>query len=489
MSDDIMEAGEMADVELVTRFLNRQLDPDEDARVRARIENDAAFREFAAPLIIAWSVPPRSERQPRPAGEKERMWDEFTRRAGFVHQRRAARKRKLWMLGIVVLAVALSSFAFRDAIRDRYVALTKYQPVADSGREIRLHDSAFVTLKAGARLRSSRKPVNPNAYGVLLAGSGRFRVEQMKMDNGLPRGLIVQAGDAVVASGGAVFDVATRGDTTFVQVIDRQLDWGRASGFGVSIVAPEAVLLANKIPTADQLVLKSGELGRVVRGHKPELLRRAPITELPPADTIARSGAPPTQREQRVGTVRVPGAGITISKRVGSGGIPPTGTKFPSAEPREQETHTAYMPVDVVLSDGTHAHLDSGAIVQTPLKPKEGEAFAVTLQGSARFRAVREPAAVTIRVFAVATPTAYVATQRADFAVTQHGDTVLVELFHTKHATGADPDRVSMSGTNELLDLLIIEEGQRARSVAGRPAVLLPPRPSPDSARVELRKP
>jgi ferric-dicitrate binding protein FerR (iron transport regulator) len=480
---------EMGDVELLTRFLNRQLDPEQDARVRARIENDAAFRDFAAPLVIAWSIPPRSERHPRPAGERERMWDEFTKRAGFVYQRRAARKRKLWMLSIVVLAIALSSFAFRDSIRDRYTALTKYQPVADSGREMRLRDSAFVTLKAGAHLRSSRELVNPNAYGVLLAGSGRFRVEQIKMENGLPRGLIVQAGDAMVASAGAVFDVATHGDTTLVQVIDRKLDWGRANGFGVSIVAPEAVLLANKIPTTDQLVLKSGEMGRVVRGHKPELLRRAPIVDLPPADTVARPAATTLiLGKPRVATVRIPAAGITITKRVDSVRIRATETLVPSEEKREQETHTAYMRVDVVLSDGTHARLDSGARVQTALAGKEGEPFAVTLQGSARFLAVREPPAVA-RVFVVTTPLAYVATSRAEFAVTQRGDTVEVEVFHRKRAARGDPDRLSISGTNELVDILLIEEGQRARSVAGKPAVLLPPRPSPDTARVEVRKP
>jgi len=139
----------MSDLELLTSFLNRQLDPERDAQVRDRLEHDAAFKEFAIPLLVAWSVPPHWKRQPRPAGEAERMWDRFTKEAGFVHQRRAARKRKLWMLGIVLFVVALSSFAFRGAIRDRYVALTKFRPVADSGREMRLHDSAFVTLQAG----------------------------------------------------------------------------------------------------------------------------------------------------------------------------------------------------------------------------------------------------------------------------------------------------------------------------------------------------
>jgi ferric-dicitrate binding protein FerR (iron transport regulator) len=458
MSDDIVEAGDMADVELLTRFLNRQLNPEQDARVRERIENDANFREFAAPLILAWSVPPRWQRHPRPPGERERMWDEFTKRAGFVYQRRAARKRKLWMLGIAVLAIALSSFVARHAISDRYVALTKYRAVADSGREMRLRDSAFVTLKPGTKLRSSRKPLNLNSHNVILAGSARFRVEQSRTESGTPRGLIVQAGDAMVASAGAVFDVATHGDTTFVQVVDRQYDVGRANGLGVSIVMPEGVLVANKIPTSDQLMLKSGESARVVRGHKPELLRRAPVAEvsLPPAAT--QPGAPRIREERRIASVRAPGAGVTISSPVPQ---------------REQETHTAYMSIEVMLSDGTHARLDSGAVVQTPLVARAGETYAATLKGSARFIALREAKAVAIGAFGVATAKTYIATQRADFAVRERGDTVEVEVFHRKHASVAEVDRVSVSGTNDLLDVLVIEEGRRARSVGGRPAVVV----------------
>jgi ferric-dicitrate binding protein FerR (iron transport regulator) len=258
---------------------------------------------------------------------------------------------------------------------------------------------------------------------------------------------------------------------------------------GISIVAPEAVLVANKIPAADQLILESGELGRVVRGHKPELLRRAPIVELPRADTVPRPAAPTTQAKQRTGTVRFPAAGITISKSVAAGPVHTSSITLSSPEKREGETHTAYMRIEVVLSDGTHAHLDSGAVLQTPLKPKEGDAYSVTLQGSARFVAVREPPAIAVNIFAVATPRAYIATPRADFAVMQRRDTVEVEVFSRKHAAAVDRDRVMISGTNELTNALMIEEGQRARSVAGRPAVLLPPRPSPDTARVEVRKP
>jgi ferric-dicitrate binding protein FerR (iron transport regulator) len=324
---------------------------------------------------------------------------------------------------------------------------------------------------------------------VLLAGSARFRVEQLKMESGPPPALMVQAGGALVASVGGLFDVTMLGDTTFVQVIDRQKDVNRAYGLGVSVVSPEVVVVANRIPTADQLVLKSGELGRVVRGHKPELLRRAPVADPPRADTVARSGGHPTRTEERVAVVRAPATGITISKPVSAARIPDSRVMLSSVEKREQETHTAFMRVDVVLSDGTHARLDSGAIVQTPLKPREGEPFAVTLQGSARFVAVREPPAMAMGPFAVATRTAYVATQRADFTVTQRGDTVDVEVFQRKHAAGVDRDRVMVSGTNELTNVLMIEEGQRARSVAGKPAVLLPPRSAPDSAHVEVRKP
>ena len=71
----------MDDIELVIRYLNRQLDPDTAEQVRVRLETDPEFYILAEPLLFAWSVPRHLERNPLPAGELEEMWDKFTKRA------------------------------------------------------------------------------------------------------------------------------------------------------------------------------------------------------------------------------------------------------------------------------------------------------------------------------------------------------------------------------------------------------------------------
>lgn len=68
------------DLELITRLLNGQLDPVRGAAVRKRLEEDAAFRDVAAPLLIMWSLPKHYERFPRPEGEAERDWKRLQQR-------------------------------------------------------------------------------------------------------------------------------------------------------------------------------------------------------------------------------------------------------------------------------------------------------------------------------------------------------------------------------------------------------------------------
>src|SRR5688500_18075439 len=98
---------EHADLELITEYLTGRLPAEQVADVKRRLDEDEAFREFAAPLIVAWSVPPRWQRHPMPRAELEKQWDRFTKRVGFVHQRSKSRKRRRrWVIGAV--AVVLS---------------------------------------------------------------------------------------------------------------------------------------------------------------------------------------------------------------------------------------------------------------------------------------------------------------------------------------------------------------------------------------------
>ncbi len=71
---------DMDDLELLTRMLNGQLDAARVATVRKRLEDDPAFRDFAAPLLLTWNVPPHRDRFPRPEGDWERAWERLQQR-------------------------------------------------------------------------------------------------------------------------------------------------------------------------------------------------------------------------------------------------------------------------------------------------------------------------------------------------------------------------------------------------------------------------
>ena len=82
-NDTVPEFDDMDDVELIVTYLQGRLPAERAEAVKRRLTDDAAFLEFAAPLLLTWSVPPRWVRQPRPEGETERAWAEFVKRTGF----------------------------------------------------------------------------------------------------------------------------------------------------------------------------------------------------------------------------------------------------------------------------------------------------------------------------------------------------------------------------------------------------------------------
>ena len=65
---------------LISDYIVGELAPEVSSDVERRLESDDGFREIAEPLLMAWSVPPRS--QPLTADELARGWDEVRRRAG-----------------------------------------------------------------------------------------------------------------------------------------------------------------------------------------------------------------------------------------------------------------------------------------------------------------------------------------------------------------------------------------------------------------------
>src|SRR5687767_11756182 len=165
----------MDDLELVTRYLNQQLDPERAEQVRVRLENDPEFYNLAEPLLFAWSVPRHIERHPRPPGELEQMWDRFTRRAGFTHQRRKARRRRLWLLAIFAFVVGIPALVMRGELAMAYRDVRDLESVRAETGWITMRDSSQVRLAAGARLRSSKRIEN-GVHTVRLEGSARFRV-------------------------------------------------------------------------------------------------------------------------------------------------------------------------------------------------------------------------------------------------------------------------------------------------------------------------
>ena len=259
----------MDDIELVIRYLNRQLDPDTAEQVRVRLEKDPEFYILAEPLLFAWSVPRHLERNPLPAGELEEMWDKFTKRAGFVHQRQKARRRRLWIIGVFTLVVAATAFVTRDTLIRAYRDYRDFELVrADTGW-ITMRDSNEVRLARGARLFSSKRPVQ-GVHRVRLEGSARFRVFPADTSGIAPMmsPLAVETRAGVAFSGMGEFTVTTRGDTTDVEV--HHPSRRRFLGF---VAVPTTVLVRTNT-NDNPISLGETQAARLIRGGHPERTRR-----------------------------------------------------------------------------------------------------------------------------------------------------------------------------------------------------------------------
>lgn len=259
----------MDDLELVTRYLNQQLEPERAEQVRVRLENDPEFYNLAEPLLFAWSVPRHVERHPRPPGELEEMWNRFTKRAGFAHQRRKARRRRLWLLMILACAIGIAAFVMRGRLARAYRDFRDLETVrADTGW-ITLRDSNQVRLAPGARLRSSRR-IEKGVHHVRLEGSARFRVYAADTAGLVPRmqPLAVETRGGIAFTGMGEFTVTTRGDTTDVEV--HRPSRRRFLGF---MALPTTVLVGIN---ADATPISLGETqaARLIRGGRVERTKR-----------------------------------------------------------------------------------------------------------------------------------------------------------------------------------------------------------------------
>jgi hypothetical protein len=104
---------EGAEIELIVEYLNGHLDPERAEQVRRRLEEDEAFLELASPMLLVWSIPKYIERYPRPPGEWEQAWEDFSRRVGIGKYRPKPKPRwpRFLLLGLggLVMLVLLAA--------------------------------------------------------------------------------------------------------------------------------------------------------------------------------------------------------------------------------------------------------------------------------------------------------------------------------------------------------------------------------------------
>lgn len=280
-------ADDMDDLELLITYLQGKLDPERAAAVKKRLEEDAAFRDFAEPLLIAWSVPPKHEREPRPEGELEAAWAEFVRRTGFGQEPpRAKRRPRLHLILLVLfgaIVIILSEFSaplmarFDDGLdrpfRDggRYVAVP-----ADTGW-VAVARGVEARVAPGTTLRVNETPRTDRAE-VRLEGTARFRVAE---DAGAgtsggsataPGGLLVHTRAGDVMAGASEFDVITTGDTTDVllhRLVTPASPFAARPSVSAVVTFDTSGVALGGSSTSYQVPIPVGESRRIIRGRVP----------------------------------------------------------------------------------------------------------------------------------------------------------------------------------------------------------------------------
>jgi hypothetical protein len=269
---DLDEALKNPDLALISDYLANELDPERVAEVRRRLEEDPAFRDFAAPIVAMWNVTPAWKREPIAHAEVERSWAKFTKRAGFRGPRRSRWKMWLMIVAFIILAPFFAVIAFSTYVAsDLYFATKRSEkvgfvadfPVVDSTRITTLPNGMKVALDSGAALRMARRD-STAFFTVVLTGKATFLVDPDTLASpAIAQGLAVETQGGRVMIGIATAEVDARGDTTDVRVFGLPQDprpWARRLVM-VTLLAAEPSSLRNL-----QLMLVQGERGRMVRG-------------------------------------------------------------------------------------------------------------------------------------------------------------------------------------------------------------------------------
>jgi hypothetical protein len=267
------------DIELIVEYLNEHLDPERMEQVRKRLEEDPAFLDLAAPLLLTWQIPTHLERHPRPVGELERSWEEFVRRTGFPQQPRPARwsdhplwrRYRGWIVAVFIFALGaavvtgIPALLSRGPLHEWYVTRRDFATVPYQTGWIPLGDSIFVELTPDASVRASRESVRDGRV-VILDGTARFRVLPLDSLSEEPRraGLVVHTRAGVINAKEGEFRVATRADTADVEV-----QRPATRRFFYFVPLPTAVTV-RRDTTSEPLLIRELDRARLVRDRTPE---------------------------------------------------------------------------------------------------------------------------------------------------------------------------------------------------------------------------
>lgn len=292
-----------ADFELIIEALNGHLSPERVAEVTRRLEEDAAFRDLAAPMLLTWNVPSYLERHPRPVGELEQAWNDFAERAGISTPpvRKGWRRHPLWRVGrtMLLLILLLPFVPLVSGVLIKVVPMSVWAWIGRStdpaevaaaaapyGRTVQVgYDTAWIPVGGtglqvrpalGADLRVAERRTAGKRQLLLESGAVRFRVAAMPGSGATARHqIVVHTPAGLVSAGESEFTVKVSGDSTDIEV---HASGGPGSEFRpvearLSIVRGPA--LSSEM-TSYTVPLAAGERMRLVRGQVPARFARNP---------------------------------------------------------------------------------------------------------------------------------------------------------------------------------------------------------------------
>jgi hypothetical protein len=282
LPDDMLDD---ADLGLIADYLTGELPPERIAEVKWRLEQDEAFRNLAAPLVAAWSIAPRWQPHPMPRAELQRAWDDFTWRAGLVRRRRA-RPRWLRLVGLLFVLfvfwlVAPIMVYLGGGGGGGNANPMQFVPVADSGGWMSL-GKVRVKLDSGAKLERARTETSVGYMDVVrLEGTANF-VHLMDTsaaaEDPTPFSVMTDGASVIVTNANA--RISARKDTTDVEVLRR----GQTHELSAAATQTDSVIAGLAEATHDLvglatieplrfMPLRTGEIGRVIKGQTPVKLR------------------------------------------------------------------------------------------------------------------------------------------------------------------------------------------------------------------------